>query len=153
MKLTSYSNFTMRVLMVAAVRSPALTTIREVATSFGISEAHLVKCVHQLGSWGYLETVRGNRGGFRLARPAQTITVGEVVRRTEDGFTVVECFDPTTNTCPLIGRCRLSAILRKATDAFLEVLDGMTLADITANGNDLLALLDLTPESCAAASG
>ena len=60
MRLTSYSNYTMRVLMVAAARSPALSTIREVAHSFNISEAHLVKCVHQLGTWGYLATVRGN---------------------------------------------------------------------------------------------
>lgn len=150
MKLTSYSNYSMRVLMVAAARSPELTTIREVATGFGISEAHLVKCVHQLGSWGYLETVRGNRGGFRLARPAENIIVGEVVRRTEDGFTIVECFDPSTNTCPLVGRCRLSSVLRRATEAFLDVLDNMTLADITTNGDDLLHVLDMEPDSCAA---
>lgn len=150
MKLTSYSNYSMRVLMVAAARSPELTTIREVATGFGISEAHLVKCVHQLGSWGYLETVRGNRGGFRLARPAESIIVGEVVRRTEDGFTIVECFDPSTNTCPLVGRCRLSSVLRRATEAFLDVLDNMTLADITSNGDDLLHVLDMEPDSCAA---
>ena len=98
MRLTSYSNYTMRVLMVAAARSPALSTIREVAHSFNISEAHLVKCVHQLGTWGYLATVRGNKGGFRLARPAAEINVGEVIRRTEDGFNTVECFDSSNNT-------------------------------------------------------
>jgi Rrf2 family nitric oxide-sensitive transcriptional repressor len=149
MRLTSYSNYSMRVLMVAAARSPQLSTIREVAESFGISEAHVVKCVHHLGSWGYLDTVRGNRGGFRLARAAHDINVGEVIRRTEDGFQTVECFDPDSNTCPLVGRCRLSAALKRGTDAFLAALDDLTLADVAENGDELLAVLDLSPTGCA----
>lgn len=143
MRLTSYSNYTLRILMVAAARSPALTTIQDVADGFAISKAHLVKCVHRLGRWGYLETVRGNGGGFRLVRPATSISLGEVIRRTEDGFSLVECFDPATNTCPLVARCRLRPALAKATEAFLFALDATTLADITENGDDLLAVLDL----------
>ena len=99
--------------------------------------------MHQLGTWGYLETVRGNRGGFRLARPAELIGLGEVIRLTEEGFTIVECFDPATNTCPLIDRCRLRPALRRATDAFLDALDKFTLADISDNGDDILAILNL----------
>ena len=152
MKLTTYSNYSMRVLMVAAARSPDLTTVREVSDAFRISEAHLVKCVHQLGAWGFLETVRGNRGGFRLARPAASIGVGEVIRRTEDGFALVECFDPATNRCPLIDRCKLKRALHRATEAFLAVLDETTLADIAANGEDLLAILELRPPISAACS-
>ena len=143
-KLTSYSNYTLRVLMVAAARHPELTTVRDIANSFGISKTHLVKCVHQLGAWGYLETVRGNRGGFRLARPVESIGLGEVIRLTEEGFTIVECFDPATNTCPLIDHCRLRPALRRATDAFLDALDKFTLADISDNGDDILAILNLT---------
>ena len=142
MRLTSYSNHALRVLLAAAARSPRLVTIREVAVAFGLSEAHLVKCVHQLGAWGYLETVRGNRGGFRLAKPATSIRLGDVVRRTEDGLLVVECLDPETNTCPLIHRCRMSQVLRRATDAFLDVLDRLTLADVAGNEADFRALLD-----------
>ncbi|VTZ21100.1 HTH-type transcriptional regulator NsrR [Methylocella tundrae] len=143
MKLTSYSNYCLRVLMVAAARSPDLTTIQDVAIGFGVSKAHLVKCAHQLGTWGYLETVRGNKGGFRLARPANAIRLGEVIRRTEEGFELVECFDADTNTCPLIEKCKLSMALRRALEAFLAILDDITLADITTNGNDLLTVLDL----------
>ena len=144
MRLTSYSNHALRVLLAAAARSPRLVTIREVAVAFGLSEAHLVKCVHRLGTWGYLETVRGNRGGFRLKRPAASISLGEVVRRTEDGLTVVECLDLDTNTCPLIGRCRMSEVLRRATDAFLDVLDRLTLADVAGHEAEFRALLDGT---------
>jgi Rrf2 family nitric oxide-sensitive transcriptional repressor len=148
MRLTAYSNYTLRVLMVAAARAPGLTTIQDVANGFAISKAHLVKCVHQLGTWGYLETVRGNGGGFRLAVPAATITLGEVIRRTEEGFSLVECFDPGDNTCPLVDRCRLRGALQRATEVFLDELDDTTLADITDNGDELLAVLELavTPQ-------
>jgi Rrf2 family nitric oxide-sensitive transcriptional repressor len=152
MKLTSYSNYSMRVLMVAAARPGVLTTVGEVAEAFGISTPHLVKCVHQLGQWGYLETVRGAKGGFRLAKPPAQIGVGEVIRRTEAGFEIVECFNPETNTCPLISRCKLRGALQKATDAFLKALDELTLADMTTNGDHLMDLLDFTPpEGCSAA--
>ncbi len=130
--------------MVAAARFPGLTTIGEVADGFGISKTHLVKCVHQLGGWGYLETVRGNKGGFRLARPANSISIGEIIRLTEDGFALVECFDPATNSCPLIDRCRLRLALSRATAAFLEVLDGMTLADVSDNGDEILDILHIS---------
>lgn len=142
MRLTSYSNYSLRVLLAAAARSPRLTTIREVAEAFDLPQSHLVKCVHQLGTWGYLETVRGNRGGFRLKRPAESVVIGEVVRRTEDGLSVVECLDPETNTCPLTDRCRMSQVLRRATDAFLDVLDRLTLADVAGNEAEFRALLD-----------
>jgi Rrf2 family nitric oxide-sensitive transcriptional repressor len=154
MRLTSYSNYSLRVLLAAAARTPRLTTIREVAEGFDLPESHLVKCVHQLGTWGYLETVRGNRGGFRLAKPAKSIRLGDIVRRTEDGLSVVECLDPETNTCPLIHRCRMSQVLRRATDAFLDVLDRLTLADVAGNEEDFRMLLDgktppmLSVESC-----
>lgn len=153
MRLTSYSNYTLRILMVAAARSPELTTIQDVADGFGISKAHLVKCVHQLGVWGFLETVRGNGGGFRLIRPADEISLGDVIRRTEDGFSLVECFDPATNTCPLIERCRLRPALERATGAFLAALDGMTLAEISDNGEDLLDVLDLPHPAIEACAG
>lgn len=146
MRLTSYSNYSLRVLLAASARSPRLTTIREVAEAFDLPESHLVKCVHQLGTWGYLETVRGNRGGFRLNRPAESVSIGEIVRRTEDGLSVVECLDPETNTCPLTERCRMSQVLRRATDAFLDVLDRLTLADVAGNEAEFRALLDgVTP--------
>lgn len=143
MRLTAYSNFCLRTLMVAAVRSPELSTVQEVADGFGISRAHLVKCVHRLGLWGYLENVRGNRGGFRLGRPAAEISVGDVIRHTEEGFDLVACFDPEFSDCPLIDGCRLKVALTRARDAFLAVLDATTLADVTANGGDLVEILEL----------
>lgn len=142
MKLTSYSNYSVRVLMIAAARSPSLVTVSEVAKAFGVSHPHLVKCVHQLGQWGYLETMRGAKGGFRLAMAPDSIVIGDVIRLTEAGFDIVECFDARANTCPLIDACKLRGALRKATDAFLSALDALSLADIADNGDEILAALD-----------
>jgi Rrf2 family nitric oxide-sensitive transcriptional repressor len=141
MRLTSYSNYALRTLMVAAMRDGQLVTVNEVAEIFGISKAHLVKCVHQLGVWGYLDNVRGRNGGFRLARPAQDITVGEIIRKTEEDLDMVECFDAVTNTCPLIGLCNLGKVIKQACRAFLDVLDSVTIADISANRHEVLGAL------------
>ena len=142
MRLTSYSNYALRILMVAAMRQGDLVTVQDVAESFGISKAHLVKCVHQLGVWGYLENVRGRNGGFRLARDPGSITVGEIIRKTEDSLDLVECFDVETNTCPLIDVCRLSKLFKRACQAFLAVLDEVTIAEMAMNRSEVLAALN-----------
>jgi Rrf2 family nitric oxide-sensitive transcriptional repressor len=142
MRLTSYSNYALRILMVAAMRNGELVTVHEVAEKFGISKAHLVKCVHQLGVWGYLDNVRGRNGGFRIAKDPRNITVGEIIRKTEDDLNLVECFDAVTNTCPLIGICKLGKLFKQACRAFLDVLDSVTIADISANRNEVLGALN-----------
>ena len=139
MKLTSYTNFAMRTLQLAALKSPDLIRVDDVVRIHGLARPHIVKIVHELGQAGYITTQRGRGGGFRLARPAEEICVGEVVRLTEGPFELVECFNPTKNTCPLIGICKLSRALQDATRAFMAVLDDLNLADIASNKADLLA--------------
>ena len=139
MKLTSYTNFAMRSLQLAALKSPDLIRVDDVVRVHGLARPHIVKIVHELGVAGYIETQRGRGGGFRLARPAEEIIVGDVVRLTEGPLDLVECFNPENNTCPLIGICKLSHALQEATRAFMAVLDDLTLADIASNRNDLLA--------------
>ncbi len=114
MHLTAFTNYALRTLMFAALKGDALSQVDEIARAHRIPRSHVVKCVHQLGRWGYIENLRGRGGGFRLARPAANITVGEVVRRTEDGLRLVECFDPASNTCPLCGACELSRGIGRA---------------------------------------
>jgi len=143
MHLTQFTNYALRTLMTAGLRGSDLTRVQDVADGFGIARTHVVKCVHQLGAWGFLENVRGRHGGFRLARPANQITVGEVVRRTEDSLCLVECFDPATSTCPVKDVCRLNVGLKQALAAFLAVLDDMTIADIVANDHELAPRIGL----------
>ena len=141
MRLTYHSDYAMRLLMYVALKDGALVQIKEVADAYGISKNHLMKVVFQLGKLGFLETVRGRNGGFRLARAPQDITVGEVVRKTEQSFALVECFDPGSNGCVITGACRLRGVLRKALDAYLAVLDEHTLAGLIQPRSALSRLL------------
>ncbi len=138
MRLTSYTNYALRTLMFAALDAPALVRVQDVADAHGISRTHLVKCVHHLGQWGYLDNVRGRGGGFRLARPADTITVGEIVRRTEEGFAEAPVV-PGASPADL----RLTLRFEQAQAAFLAVLDRHTIHDITFNESDLRLALGL----------
>ncbi len=138
MRLTSYTNYALRSLQLAAIKAPDLVRVEDVARVHGLSRPHIVKIVHELGKSGYLETVRGRGGGFRLGRAAADIRVGDVVRLTEGPMEVVECFNPSSNTCPLIGICKLSRKIQEATRAFMAVLDDVTIADIARNRDELL---------------
>lgn len=139
MKLTSYTNYALRSLQLAAIKAPALVRVDDVVKIHNLSKPHVMKIVHQLGRAGYLDTVRGRGGGFRLARSPDQIIVGDVVRLTEGPLDVVECFNPDKNTCPLIGICVLSRKMQEATAAFMAVLDDLTIADISANKGELMS--------------
>lgn len=141
MQLTLYSDYSLRVLVYLGLRPKQLCTISEIADAYGISRNHLVKVVHNLGMLGWIDTARGRGGGMALARPASQINIGAVVRQTEPGFTLVECFDMKTNTCPIAPVCALKGALQEAQAAFLRVLDSYTLADVLGNRADLAILL------------
>lgn len=142
MKLTSYTNYALRTLMYCALKKGETVRVEDVARSYGISRAHLLKAARHLGRLGYLENLRGRAGGIRLAMAPEDICIGEVVRHTEGDFELVECFNPDTNTCPVAGACKLSALFYKGLLAFLAELDKVTLADMISNGPDILDRLE-----------
>ena len=148
-RLTAYTNYALRTLMYCALHPNQLVRIQDVADAHGISKAHLLKAARQLGQLGYLENIRGRAGGVRLGRPPERIIIGEVVRHTEGDLEIVECFNPTTNTCPLIGVCKFSTLFRAGLRAFFAELDKVTLADIVANGPVLLERLESNREALA----
>lgn len=121
--------------MYAHSREDRLVTIEETANAYGISRAHLMKVVNILTRSGFLRGVRGRSGGFTLARAANQINLGAVIRATEPDFALVECFNPG-NRCAIAHVCGLPVILNEALGAFVSVLDRHTLADITVNAND-----------------
>ena len=134
MRLTQWTDYSLRVLMYCAASAARAqpVTIGEIAQAHGISHSHLTKVVMDLAAQGLLETTRGRGGGLRLLKPAHEIRLGDVVRASESDFTMVECFDGATNQCRLDGQCRLKGVLGRALDAYLGVLDGVTLADLVA---------------------
>ena len=129
MRLTQLTDYAMRLMIYLAQHPQRLCTIAEVAGSYRISEAHLMKVTHQLGRAGWIATTRGNGGGIRLARDPKDIVIGAVVRSMEPDFFVVECFS-TGNTCMLTGTCKLTGVMDGALRSFMQYLDGHTLADI-----------------------
>ena len=130
MRLTQYTDYALRVLMYLGLKDDELSTIREIADRYGISENHLMKVVHQLGKHGFIHTTRGRNGGIQLATTPKEINVGDVVRKCEDDMRMVECFDAKTNTCPISNVCGLAGIVDEALNAMLAVFDKKTLADV-----------------------
>ena len=143
MQLTKFSDYSLRALIAAALRNPELVTIPELAVMYDISEDHVRKVMHQLACHGFLESVRGRSGGFRLGRPAEKITIGQIIRTTEPEFRIVECFKPSSGQCRLEAGCELKPILREALEAFLAVLDRYTLADLVRRDRRIAALLGI----------
>jgi Rrf2 family nitric oxide-sensitive transcriptional repressor len=139
MRLTVFSDYALRVLLVLATRTETLVTIADVSSAFEISEAHLMKVAHVLGRTGWIETVRGRNGGMRLAVAPKTLRLGEVVRRLEADFALVECFG-ADNRCVLTGGCGLQRALELALEAFFAELDRYTLADLVATSPALAGL-------------
>ena len=141
MRLTAYTDFSLRVLMYLALHQGRRPTIAEIAERYGISRAHLMKVVYQLGLMGYVETTRGKGGGLTLARRLEDVTVGEIVRRTEPDMALVACFDAGAPVCVIAPACRLKGKLGEARAAFLKVLDDCTLAEVMENRPALEVLL------------
>ena len=137
MRLSVFTDYALRVLMQAALRHPNRVTIDEVAKAYGISRNHLIKVINELGRAGFLVTQRGRSGGFTLARPAERISVGEVVRFAEEDQPIVECFKADSNACVISPACRLKGAIAEAKTAFFDVLGEYTIADVCAKPETL----------------
>jgi Rrf2 family nitric oxide-sensitive transcriptional repressor len=141
MRLTAYTDLSLRVLMYLALHPDRRPTIAEIADRYRVSKAHLMKVVYQLGLMGYVETTRGKGGGLALAKRLEDMTVGEIVRKTEPDMALVACFDPDATPCVIAPACRLKGKMNEARAAFLKVLDDCTLAEVMGNRPALEVLL------------
>lgn len=144
MRLTAYTDYSLRVLTYLGLKGDRLSTIGEISDTYGLSANHLMKIIHNLGKLGYVETVRGRGGGIRLAGRPQEINLGQLVRQVEPDFEIAECFDDSRrDNCVIAPACRTQWILEKAVQAFMDVLDAYTLADLLQNSTRLSALLSI----------
>lgn len=144
MYITRYTDYSLRVLMYVALKGDEISTIGEIADSYGISKNHLMKVVQQLNAKGYLIALRGKNGGLRLNGPAANINIGNLVRDTEEDFALVECFSGN-NSCNITPACHLKSVFKEALEAFFKALDQYTLADLVPKQNQpaLIKLLDI----------
>jgi Rrf2 family nitric oxide-sensitive transcriptional repressor len=144
MHITRYTDYSLRVLIYLAAQGDRLATIQEIADSYEISRNHLMKVVHQLNKKGYIETIRGKKGGMRLHMAPEDINVGVLVRETEQDLSIVECFS-NKGVCKISPVCGLKGMFGEAVGAFLKTLDQYTLADVIpdAHRTQLLRLLQI----------
>lgn len=144
MRLTAYTDYSLRVLIYLGLHTEKLSTIQEIAKSYKISKNHLMKIVHQMGQAGIVTTVRGRNGGLKLAKKPEDIAVGEVVRLMEPDFHIVECFNPDSDNCQISNVCGLKSILNTALHSYYLELDKYTLADVIQPGASLRTALQIT---------
>jgi Rrf2 family transcriptional regulator, nitric oxide-sensitive transcriptional repressor len=138
MHLTAYSDYSLRVLIyLASKKNDELSNIKEIAEIYDISKNHLMKVIYNMGKMGYIETIRGRNGGIRLAKLPSDINIGEIIRKTEENFYIVECFEKHNNKCVMTPVCSLKHIFHDAIEQFLKVLDQYTLDDIV-NQNPMM---------------
>jgi Rrf2 family nitric oxide-sensitive transcriptional repressor len=150
-RLTTFTDYTLRTLMYLAIDPARPAKIAAIADAYGISEAHVTKVVHRLGVAGDIITVRGRNGGIRLARMPEHINVGAVVRRSEADLALAPCFADAAS-CAIGTCCSLTTVLREALDAFLAVLDRYTLADLVGPQHRLSFLLGITASNTGTAA-
>jgi Rrf2 family nitric oxide-sensitive transcriptional repressor len=134
MRLTLHADYSLRVLLYLAENPDRAVPTREMSDAYRISKNHLVRVVQALAAGGFVEVTEGRAGGVRLLRDPASVNLGQVVRATEASFRIVECFEPETNTCPIVPVCRLRGVLSRALDGFFAVLDACTLADLVGPG-------------------
>ena len=131
MQLTLHADYAFRILIYLGTQPEGqLVSTQEISQSYGISKHHLVRVVQTLHEHGLVNVFPGRSGGISLARDADKIRLGEVMRFAETNLRVVECFDMETNTCPIVPVCQLKPVLAEALNAFLSTLDKYTLADL-----------------------
>jgi len=153
MRLTSFTDYSLRVLIFLAAEPGRRGTIAEIARTFDISENHLMKVVHLLGREGLLANVRGKGGGLQLAQPPRSINLGKVVRITEGKPLPAECFDPDRNACVITPVCKLRGVLSDAVRAFYAELDRYTLEDLARNRSALGSVLFVSLEKTSLQAG
>ena len=142
MRLTRFSDYSLRLLLYLAVHRDRVVSVREVSRAYRVSPHIVVKAVQILVELGFVVSVRGRQGGLRLSKEPGEINVGAVIRATEPSWDLVECFNLATNTCPIEPACGLKGVLSKAQRAFLDVLSDHTLADFMPRAPALIRLLN-----------
>lgn len=142
MQLTRYTDYAFRMLIYLSLQEEETRiTINDVAEHFDIPRNHLIKVAHRLGQLGYVHTSRGKGGGVTLGMATDKIRLGDVVRQMETQLEVVNCEQPV---CPILPQCQLRGVFAKARNAFLEVLDQYTLADLRRRPGQLKGLLNVS---------
>lgn len=139
MQLTRFTDYGLRALIYVTAKNGQIASVKEISEQHGISRNHLVKVVHRLSQLGYIETTKGKGGGIKIAKDAEKLRLGDLIKQLEPNMNMVECFDAKTNTCRITGSCQLKHYLFEATQNFINTMNKYTLADTVQNKELLFA--------------
>ncbi len=145
MQLTLFSDYSVRLLLYLGLSDDGLVRVEDVVSAYGISRHYMLKVTKELTRLGYVESVRGRRGGVRLIVAPEDVVIGDVVRKTEPPGGVLDCIEDPGADCVIVGVCKLRHVFARAQSAFYEVLDEYTLADLLEEPEPLVSLLSLGP--------
>ena len=146
MRLTRFTDYSLRVLIYLGLQQDELITIRKISEAYGISRNHLMKVVSLLTRMGYLTAQRGPGGGIKLARPPEEVNLADVIRDTEEDLVMVECFDKDGH-CVITPVCRLQHVIGEALNAYISTLENYTLLDLIDSKSELARLLSISRDA------
>ena len=138
MRLTQFTDYSLRVMIYLALHPEERVTIDQLTNAYDISRHHVRSVVHNLAKLGYIESKQGKGGGITMAYTPAEISIREIVENTENDFYIVECFNPDGSACPIEPLCILKQALSKASESFLQTLDGYTIEDLIRNNKGQL---------------
>ncbi len=142
MKLTRFTDYSLRVLIYLGLKTDERVTIREISESFQVSRNHLMKVVSNLTRMGYLNARRGPGGGITLARPATEINLADVICDMEEDMNLVTCFYEN-GECVIKSVCRLKDVLQQALSSYIDELNRYSLQDLLQPEAQLIEILNL----------
>jgi len=141
MNITTFTDYSLRVLIYLAVHNDKKSTADEIATAYNVSFHHIAKAAQWLSREGYVISERGRSGGIHLAHEAGDINIGEVVKAAESGTVLVDCMREGGGACCIQPACGLQFAFANAQAAFFEALNAFTLADVIRKKSALSGLL------------
>lgn len=141
MNITTFSDYTLRVLIYLATHAGEKSTAQDIAAAYDISFHHVAKAAQWLAREGHVISERGRSGGMTLSHSPSEINIGQILRATEAGSALVDCMRANGGSCCISPSCGLKSALAEAKAAFYTVLDKCSLADISKQKSALKILL------------
>lgn len=143
MKISTKGRYAVRVMLdLAAHNTGECIKVKEIANRQGISEKYLEQIIAVLNKAGYVNSVRGAQGGYRLSKNPEDYTVGMILRLTEGSMAPVSCLEDGAEECERCDTCETLEIWKDIYSAVNQVIDGVTLADLLERRQKRLANLD-----------
>ena len=140
MKISTKGRYAVRVMLDLAINNTGeYIKVKDFAARQDISEKYLEQIISVLNKAGYVRSVRGAQGGYKIARDPKEYTIGMILRLTEGSLNPVSCLDDDVNECERCDTCETLAVWKDLAKAINNVVDGVTIADLVERHQERVA--------------